>query len=124
MIKREFILLVVLTITLSFVFIDVKAANSTDIELNLSYDDPNNDIPDRPRAPIRIPRIAIEDYTLYFITSCANCTIHIINEDDIVEFSTTIPSENATLTLPSHLSGEYRIEIIRGRFCFWGYIFL
>jgi len=98
-------------------------ADPTDLELEVGYEDPfNND--DGHRGPILIPRIGIDAHSLFFYTTCDNCTLRILNEDSEVEYSTTIPSGTHTMVLPSYLSGEYRIEIIRGNFCFWGYIIL
>jgi len=71
-----------------------------------------------------IPTITQDGNTLTFITSCDNCTLRLINEDDEIEYSVIIPSDTHTMVLPSYLSGEYRIEIVRGNFCFWGYIYL
>lgn len=33
-----------------------------------------------------------------------------------------LPDGSATLALPSYLSGNYEIQIIRGNYLFWGYI--
>ena len=116
------LLLVLLTVTLSLVSINSKANDPIDIKLEVTYDEPEEPQNPGQRCPIQIPRIGVEDFSVYFYTPCDNCTLRLINEDNEVEYSTTIPSGTHTMVLPSYLSGEYRIEIQRGRFCFWGFI--
>lgn len=95
-----------------------------ELELQVAYDNTPGSITPKPKSPVVIPTITQDGNTLTFITSCDNCTLRLINEDDEVEYSVIIPSDTHTMVLPSYLSGEYRIEIVRGNFCFWGYIYL
>lgn len=99
-------------------------ADPIDIELESEYIDPNQGDPENHRGAIFIPSVGIENFILFFNSPCDNCTLRLINEDNEVEYSTTISFGTRTMVLPSYLSGEYRIEIIRGNFCFWGYIYL
>jgi len=101
-----------------------SSATPIDINISVGYIDPKEGNDDKHRAPVRVPHIAIDGLELIFYTPCGGCEIRIVSPDDTLEFVTTIPYGAKSLTLPSYLSGEYRIEIIRGRFCFWGYISL
>ena len=85
---------------------------------------PLNPINTKPinRSPVMAPTLCIEDHTLYFITPCDGCLLQLLNEDGEVEFSIEIPEESETLTLPFYLEGEYELQIIRGNFCFFGFI--
>lgn len=74
------------------------------------------------RSPVMAPTLCIEDHTLYFITPCDGCLLQLLNEDGEVEFAIEIPEESETLTLPFYLEGEYELQIIRGNFCFFGFI--
>lgn len=74
------------------------------------------------RAPIVIPTLYMEGYNILFQTPCDGCTLQLVSEDGEIEYSVVIPEGTETLTLPSDLSGEYELRIIRGQFCFWGYI--
>lgn len=74
------------------------------------------------RSPVMAPTLCIEDHTLYFITPCDGCLLQLLNEDGEVEFAIEIPEESETLTLPFFLEGEYELQIIRGNFCFFGFI--
>lgn len=74
------------------------------------------------RSPVMAPSLSIEDHTLYFITPCDGCLLQLLNEDGEVEFAIEIPEESETLTLPFYLEGEYELQIIRGNFCFFGFI--
>ena len=76
------------------------------------------------RAPIVIPTLYMEGYNILFQTPCDGCTLQLVSEDGEIEYSVVIPEGTETLTLPSDLSGEYELRIIRGQFCFWGYIVL
>lgn len=93
-----------------------------ELELQIAYDDTPSISNPKPKTPVVIPTIIQNGHILLFITSCDNCTLRLINEDGEVEHSIVIPPGTNTLILPSYLSGEYRIEIIRGNFCFWGYV--
>ena len=85
---------------------------------------PLNPINTKPinRSPVMAPTLCIEDHTLYFITPCDGCLLQLLNEDGEVEFAIEIPEESETLTLPFYLEGEYELQIIRGNFCFFGFI--
>ena len=74
------------------------------------------------RSPAMAPSVSLEDHTLYFNTPCDGCTLQLINEDGDVEVDMVIPEDTTTITLPFYLEGEYLIQIIRGRYCFYGFI--
>ena len=109
----------------SFPFSGVNAIATPppqDIDLEIGYDDPNlgNELP---RAPILIPHVSIEGYTLTFYTPCNGCALRLSdNETGNVIYSTVIPMGATSLVLPSYFTGDYKIEIIQGIYCFWGYI--
>lgn len=90
--------------------------------IDLEYDDPENGGLGGQKTPIPIPEISLENYTLYFYTPCDGCTLRLLDENENVVFSTVIPTNTASLVLPSTLSGEYEIQIIQGNICFYGYI--
>ena len=88
-------------------------AEPTDVELEVEYIDPDQDGSSSHRGIIFIPMLGLNNYTLVFYTPCDNYILRLLNEDNEVEFFTSIPSGTHTMVLPSYLSGEYRIEIIR-----------
>lgn len=102
--------------------VNVCADDPEDINLEMGYEDPDYPSNDFPKSPIIIPHVSIDDYTLYFYTPCDGCFLRLSDENDYVAYSTVIPTGAATLVLPSDLSGNYKIEIIQGFYCFWGYI--
>ena len=102
--------------------VNVCADDPEDINLEMGYEDPDYPSNDFPKSPIIIPHVGIDGYTLYFYTPCDGCVLRLSDENDNVVYSTVIPTEAATLILPSYLSGNYKIEIIQGFYCFWGYI--
>ena len=99
------------------------AQTCEEIPLEVTIIDPTENIPPIRRGPVAIPRITLIDGVLYFSSSCNGCFLHLLNENGDIEYSAVIPTGNS-ITLPSYLSGTYRIEIIRGYFCLWGFIHL
>lgn len=100
----------------------VSADNPDDIDLEAGYIDPSSGEESTPRSPVLIPHVGINGYSLIFYTPCDGCTLRLSDENDDVVYTTVIPIGTTTLVLPSYLSGEYKIEIIQGIYCFWGYV--
>ena len=76
-----------------------------------------------PRVPsFQIPTVFLDGNTLYFDTPCDGCTLQLVDEDDFVVYSVTIPAGSTEWELPETLSGEFVLQIIRGRYCFYGWI--
>jgi hypothetical protein len=92
------------------------------INLTAEIIDPTEDADPPKKGSDLVPTVSLEDYTLIFMTPCDGCTLRLVDENDNVVYTTVISS--STLVLPSTLSGEYRIEIISGNLCFYGYILL
>jgi hypothetical protein len=80
------------------------------IPLELSYEDPTTNQGRPQKGPVLVPEVAIEDYTLYFDSSCYGCTLRLVDENDNVVYTTIIIGD--TLVLPSTLSGEYELQLI------------
>lgn len=121
MAKKRLLLFALMMALLPLSSLSVSAENPGDIDLEVGYADPNIGN-EQPRSPILIPQVGIDGYSLLFYTPCDGSTLRLLDENDNVVYSTVIPDGTSTLVLPSDLSGNYRIEIIRGAFCFWGYI--
>ena len=103
-----------------------KAARSLSASNGLSLEvrriDPSVPVRNIKRSPVRIPSVSILDHTLYFASSCDGCTLRLVNEDGDVEYAVEIPENTSTITLPFYLSGEYELQIIRGNYCFFGFV--
>lgn len=121
MARKRVLLFVLMMTLLSLSSVRVNAENPGDIDLELGYDDPNLG-QEHPKSPILIPHVGINGYSLIFYTPCDGCTLRLSDENDNVVYTTVIPTGSTTLVLPSYLSGEYKIEIIQGIYCFWGYV--
>lgn len=121
--KKKNLLLFLLIMALSpLSSIKISADNPDDIDLEVGIIDPDDLKDNDPKSPIIIPHVGIDGYTLYFYTPCDGCVLRLSDENDNVVYSTVIPTGTTTLVLPSYLSGIYKIEIIQGFYCFWGYI--
>jgi len=112
----------VLALVLASSFSGVKAQDEIDLEEGIY--DPTEEHEPPQKGPVLVPSVSIDDYTLYFMTPCDGCTLRLLDENDVVVYSTVIPTGTTSLVLPSYLSGEYEIQIIWGNIYFWGYILL
>ncbi len=74
------------------------------------------------RSPVQIPTVFLDGFTLYFDEPCDDCTIQLLDEDEEVVYSVVLPNGTTEWELPELASGEYELQIIRGRYCFWGWI--
>lgn len=103
-----------------------KAARSMslfdDLSLEVRLIDPSVPVRNIKRSPVRVPSVSIMNHTLYFATSCDGCVLRLVNEDGDVEYAVEIPENTSTITLPFYLSGEYELQIIRGNYCFFGFV--
>lgn len=112
-----------LVLFLSASLTDAKIQNVCDeVCLQVALVDPTENQKPIKRSPVVIPSISIDDHALYFNTSCDGCTLRLFNEDGDMVVNMIIPEDSSTINLPSFLFGEYEIQIIRGNYCFYGYI--
>ena len=127
MIMKKIILSVLLFLASSYSDVMAQVTGEDigeEIVLQVGIIDPTEQNDPIKRSPIRIPSVRIEDHTLYFITSCDGCRLRLFNEDGELQYVITIPENSESIELPSYLTGEYEIQFIRGRYCFYGYITL
>ena len=66
--------------------------------------------------------VAIDAYTLYLYEGCDDTTLRLISSDETIAFSTFIDAGTTSVVLPSTLSGEYRLEIVKGNITYYCYI--
>lgn len=92
------------------------------VPLQVGIIDPTSTENPYPKTPILVPTVDLDGYTLTFDTSCLGNTVQIV-QDEIVVYSEVVTSV-LQIALPFSLSGEYKLQIIRGNFCFYGYIYL
>jgi len=116
---KKFILLTLAMALLPFASVCVSAL-AVGVQLQVMYIDPTNDKPTDPKSPVLVPEVSIDDYVLTVDDSCLGCELRLVDENDNVVYTTVITSN--TLVLPSYLSGEYELQIIRGIYCFYGFI--
>lgn len=93
--------------------------NPIGLDLQIVDETPNH--PGNSKAPMRMPRIYQDGYTLILSSSHPEYLINIMEGDEVV-FSSVIPEGVAAFELPAYLSGEYTIQFVSGRFCFYGLI--
>ena len=76
------------------------------------------------KSPIAPPTVYLEDNTLSFVPDHPEYVLYIKDEDEEVAYSTVVTSAETQVTLPTYLTGSYKIELVMGNWCFWGYITL
>ena len=97
------------------------------VDLQVSIEDPTipkggpHKAPPRPSA-VQIPTVFLDGFMLYFDEPCNGCTLQLVDEDEEVVYSVVLPNGTTEWELPEFASGEYKLQIIRGRYCFWGWI--
>lgn len=116
---KKSIIVTLLAAMLSFHCIDGYAYT---VEFGVGYVDPKDGNDGLNKSPILVPEVDLEGYTLTFYTPCDGCVLRLIDENDVVVYSTVIPTGATSLVLPSYLSGEYEIQIVQGNTYFYGYI--
>ena len=92
-----------------------------DLTVGIVDDRPNR--PGKEKSPMRIPHVYIDGNMLSFPKFHPEYVINIIQGDEVI-YSAIIPSDVPTFEIPSVINGECTIQLIRGKFCFWGYITL
>lgn len=114
--RKLFIMLVCFTVWSGSV-----AAKSLPIRIYVQDVDGKSTIPDRSKAPRRMPIIYLEGYTLSLSSFHPEYIINIV-QDDVVVYSSLIPEGVTEYDLPSYLEGEYLIQFVSESNCFTGYI--
>lgn len=120
---KKLLLSIVLLLASSFSSVIAQNSgeyNGDEIILHTSIIDPTKDNGPIRRSPIRVPSIGIDDHTLYFCTSCDGCILRLFNEDGDMVINMIIPDNSSFINLPFFLTGEYEIQIIKGKYCFYG----
>lgn len=75
------------------------------------------------KAPMRMPIIYHDGYTLSLSASHPEYIINILQDDEII-YTSIIPEGITEYELPSFLCGECEIQFVSGSFCFTGLIVL
>ena len=102
---------------------NILADEKIEIELGVEIIDDTPTHPAPGKAPIRKPSIYQECHTLAFSTAHPEYIINIVQDGEVV-YSSVIPAGVTEYELPAYVNGECVIQLITGRFCFWGYILL
>lgn len=90
--------------------------------LQVRFEDPTVQHEPIKKSPVIIPSLYLDGQVLQLITPCDGCTLRLLNRDGSVEYAIIIPTDTTSITFPAYLLGEYEIQIIRGNYCFWGYV--
>ena len=105
----------------------VYAEDGEQIEFQVTFDTPTSQIGGTHKAPPRVPQnqipvVFLNGHTLQFTTPCDGTTLQLLDEEGFVVYAVTIPTGATAVQLPGDLEGEYELQIIRGKYCFHGWI--
>lgn len=93
-----------------------------EIPLQVTIDDPTIQHGPIRRTPILTPAVSIEGHILHFNTSCNGCTLQLLDKKGEVQYDIVILEDTTSINLPTSLEGEFKIQIIRGKYRFYGFI--
>jgi len=114
----------ILLLCISLFWVTSMSAQQVPVKLHAGYFDPSSGLENGPRSPINPPTVYLEDYTLTFMANHPEYVLYIKDEDEEVVYSSVVTSAETQVTLPTYLTGSYKIELVMGNWCFWGYITL
>lgn len=87
--------------------------------------DPTNSSNPFPRTPVRPPIVYMDNHSLYFETDHITYTIMLIDENGENAYTVSVPSNEASVTLPDNLIGDYELQIYNGsNYYFYSNIYL
>ena len=115
-------------VTLLFVLCSMSAVAFADDDVILTagviQDDPMGN--DYPRSPIVAPSASIDDHTFYINEVHPDYVFQLvdIDDEDNVVYEVPMASGVNSIVIPSAYVGNYRVQLIWGNWCFWGYICL
>lgn len=77
----------------------------------------------RPKSPINVPTVVLDDHQLIFQTAHPAYTLYLY-EEEVLVYSTEISPDSTIVNLPSWLSGGYEIQLYMGEcsYYFCGFI--
>lgn len=85
--------------------------NGEPIPLTWSEVPPINTAPPRPKAPMLMPSVYIDSYTIYVDDRLADYTLELYQGGEVV-YQHHILNGESSIDLPSTLSGEYVIRFV------------
>ena len=85
--------------------------NGEPIPLTWSEVPPINTAPPRPKAPMLMPSVYIDSYTIYVDDRLADYTLELYQGGEVV-YQHHILNGESSIDLPSTLSGEYGIRFV------------
>lgn len=92
------------------------------IEIYVSLINPTKFGDRKPRMPVKIPTVYLDEYLIYFDALGGSCTLEITNENNNVVYSRPISAEETCCLLPSTLKGRYLVKFVFENLTYWGYI--
>ncbi len=116
------ILIVILMMGLTPLACNAEVRLNFNVSLNGTIDENIPGNLNHPRDLTDSISVAIDEHTLYLYEGCDNTTLRLVSSDETVAFSTFITTGTTSVVLPSTLSGEYRLEIVKGNITFYCYI--
>ena len=115
-------LIVIILVLFTIGAYNCYAQKGQEIPLTLQYDERGNPTNPVKRAPMRMPSLFIDGYLLQIDRPCNGDIIRLVDENGNIQYSSVVDANSNQISLPGYLTGTFEIQLIRGRFCFYGYV--
>ena len=96
--------------------------NQVILQVTLVDVDPTEVSGEHPRSPIQPPYIYLNDHILEMSDISFDMTLEILDEYGEVAYTTFVTQGTTSVTLPNSLSGYYKLQLLWGNWCFYGWI--
>lgn len=93
-----------------------------EVELYVRIVEPGKESKPISRAPMRKPSLFIDGYLLQIDRPCNGDIIRLVDENGNIQYSSVVDTNSNKISLSGYLRGTFEIQLIRGIFCFYGYI--
>jgi len=118
---KKLLLSTVLLLASSYTGVTAKSSreiSGEDLTINSNFEDPTkgNGPIRRVKSVVSVPPVSIDDHTLIINKPYRGCTLQLFDENGVLQYSTIIPENYATIELPAYLKGDYNLQIVRGNF--------
>ena len=99
--------------------------NAAPIDFGVGIIDPKPGFPGSSKGPTNTPSVDLDGNFLTFEEGHDDYTLCIVDANDIIVYSSYVPSTQTIINLPSTLSGEYHLRLIPNdgsNIYFYGYV--
>ena len=108
----------------TLLLLGTNVINAAPIDFGVGIIDPKPGFPGSSKGPTNTPSVDLDGNFLTFEEGHDDYTLCIVDANDIIVYSSYVPSTQTIINLPSTLSGEYQLRLIPdgSNIYFYGYV--